>query len=153
MTQQTMPDRPEKVSRQRSLEMQRAEYAWHVINDIDKDKQIEEEAKEDIYQLAKGAPADIQVNGLGQIMAFWRSKGKLQHKKLDEHLSGWLRQQIGLTQNTDVLNWIIEDAGTDDYRRATAEAIAMLIWEKRFAEAKMVEIKQRKKEHGQQTRT
>ncbi|RME09333.1 MAG: type III-B CRISPR module-associated protein Cmr5, partial [Bacteroidetes bacterium] len=39
--------------------------------------------------------------------------------------------------NNDILKWIQQDASTEDYRRATAEAQAFLIWLKRFAEAEL----------------
>jgi len=36
-----------------------------------------------------------------------------------------------------LLEWIIKTATTEEYRRATSEAISFLIWLKRFAEAEL----------------
>ncbi len=88
---------------------------------------------------ARRIPAQIQTNGLGQTLAFLRSKGKGQHDK--EHqavyndLSEWVTGQMGWS-GSDLLSKILEsDSAT--YRRATAEAIAYLIWLKRLAEAEL----------------
>jgi CRISPR-associated protein Cmr5 len=45
--------------------------------------------------------------------------------------------QIRQANGRDLLDWVIKDAMTNDYRRATAEAIAFLGWAKRFAEAEL----------------
>ena len=93
--------------------------------------------KKEFRSLARGAAADIQINGLGQTLAFWKAKGETAHLKLFGALSGWIKQQQTFT-DANLLIWIRNpDTTTDDYRRATAEAIAYLIWVKRFAEAEL----------------
>ncbi|MCC7354485.1 MAG: type III-B CRISPR module-associated protein Cmr5 [Anaerolineae bacterium] len=122
------------MSRQRSLEQKRAAEAWSRV------RQIQEHGKKyakEYAQLAKSAPADIQTNGLGQTLAFWRAKGKDEHKALFHDVSGWVGNQVSHGQKSDLLEWIVNEASTDDYRRATAEAIAFLAWLKRFAEAEL----------------
>lgn len=126
-------------SQQRSLEQERAAQAWECVN----------EAKQKTYAreygaLARGAPADVQANGLGQTLAFWRAKGyehgkpkQNEHYGLFEDASGWLRRRLSLAGQQDVVEWIATKAKTDEYRRATAEAIAFLVWVKRFAEAEL----------------
>jgi len=37
----------------------------------------------------------------------------------------------------DFLNWLVNKAETSQYRRATAETLAFLVWVKRFAESKL----------------
>jgi CRISPR-associated protein Cmr5 len=86
--------------------------------------------------LARSAPADIQANGLGQTLAFWKAKGEEHHRCLFDHVSQWVKGQIGFSDD-DLLQWVVTAADTDGYRRATAEAIAFLIWLKRFAEAEL----------------
>jgi CRISPR-associated protein Cmr5 len=88
---------------------------------------------------AKRIPAQIQTNGLGQTLAFLRSKGKgrpdSEHQSLYNDLSSWVVVQMGWS-NSDLLKKVLEnDSAT--YRRATAEALAYLIWLKRFAEAEL----------------
>jgi len=141
------------MSRQRSLEQERAKAAWEKIHAVvERNEHLEEKRRfsKEYGSLAKSAPADIQASGLGQTLAFWRAKGyeKGQPKKngdnahyqLLTHLSAWLREQLKLSVSQDpqsVLEWIATQATTDEYRRATAEAIAFLIWLKRFAEAEL----------------
>jgi CRISPR-associated protein Cmr5 len=126
------------MSRQRSLEQERAKAVWDNVVFV-KGKSY---AKE-YGGLAKSAPADIQANGLGQTLAFWRAKGYKDgqpkendaHAELLKHASDWLRSQKILPEGKDVVEWIAKGASTNDYRRATSEVIAFLSWLKRFAEA------------------
>ena len=131
------------MSRQRSLEQERAAKAWAcVVQTRDSGKDY---AKE-YGSLAKRAPADIQSNGLGQTLAFWRAKGydkgkpknngANEHYQLLLHVSEWVKNQLKYDQQL-LLDWIVQKASTDEYRRATAEAMAFLAWVKRFAEAEL----------------
>jgi len=130
------------MSRQRSLEQERARVAWEKVRDVAKTNYQKEYG-----QLAKSAPADIQANGLGQTLAFWRARGSKDgkpkdggnnaHWKLQEHVSAWVMGQMEQQHRDGLLCWIMAEASTDDYRRATAEAIAFLNWLKRFAEAEL----------------
>ena len=118
------------MSRQRSLEQERAKRAWECVT----------AAKSQNYagkygQLARSAPADIQANGLGQTLAFWNAKGEAHHEALDD-VSQWVKEQLNFSDG-NLLEWVINTADTDGYRRGTAEAIAFLIWLKRFAEAEL----------------
>jgi len=119
------------MSRQRSLEQERAKAAWERV------AAVKGQSYAGKYgQLARSAPADIQANGLGQTLAFWKAKGENHHRALLEHVSEWVKGQIGFSDG-DLLQWVVTTANTDGYRRATAEAIAFLIWLKRFAEAEL----------------
>jgi CRISPR-associated protein Cmr5 len=130
------------MSQQRSLEQRRAAQAWDCVTPV-KGRQYEKEYK----SLAKSAPADIQSNGLGQTLAFWRAKGYDKgrpkdggdnaHAQLLKHVSEWVRDQLTLAGSKEMLEWIAKDATTDQYRRAAAEAMAFLAWVKRFAEAEL----------------
>lgn len=119
------------MSRQRSLEQERAKRAWEFVT----------KAKGQNYagkygQLARSAPADIQANGLGQTLAFWKAKGEAHHQALFNDVSQWVKAQLNFSDG-DLLGWVVNTADTDGYRRATAEAIAFLTWLKRFAEAEL----------------
>lgn len=143
-------------SPQQSLEQKRAAFAWKCIS------RVGDEQRKEYSALAKSAHADIQINGLGQVLAFWRAKGYEKgkpkgnaHSSIYAHVSEWLgdKERFNVekrfveegTGNTKkkvekwVLNWLTDTASTDDYRRATSEAIAFLIWLKRFAEAELDE--------------
>jgi CRISPR-associated protein Cmr5 len=129
-----------RTSRRRSLEQERANEAWAVVARL-KDQPIAREYR----SLAQSAPADIQANGLGQTLAFWRAKGydKGQakqdnaHARLFEDVSAWVCRQLQIGDGRDLLTWVVETATTNDYRRATAEALAFLTWLKRFVEAEL----------------
>jgi len=119
------------MSRQRSLEQERAKAAWERV------AAVKGQSYAGKYgQLARSAPADIQTNGLGQTLSFWNAKGEAHHRALLNHVSEWVKGQIRFT-DSDLLQWIVNSADTDGYRRATAEAIAFLSWLKRFAEAEL----------------
>ncbi len=119
------------MSRQRSLEQERAKEAWECV------AAVKGQGYAGKYgQLARSAPADIQANGLGQTLAFWNAKGEAHHQALLNHVSKWVKGQIKFSE-ASLLEWVIKTADTDGYRRATAEAIAFLIWLKRFAEAEL----------------
>jgi len=120
------------MSRQRSLEQERAKAAWDKVAEVKGQSSYAGK----YGQLARSAPADIQGNGLGQTLAFWKAKGETHHRALLSHVSDWVKGQIGFTDR-DLLQWIVNTADTDGYRRATAEAIAFLSWLKRFAEAEL----------------
>ncbi|MGB3220559.1 MAG: type III-B CRISPR module-associated protein Cmr5, partial [Anaerolineae bacterium] len=58
------------MSGQPSLEQRRANYAWRRIDEVKKKRFAKKYG-----QLARSAPADVQTNGLGQTLAFWRANG------------------------------------------------------------------------------
>lgn len=130
------------MSRQQSLEQKRAAAAWECVVYV---RDHGQSYAKKYGQLAKSAPADIQANGLGQTLAFWKAKGykdgkpksDSEHARLFQDVDGWVKQQLGLSARKMLLEWIIQHASTDEYRRATAEAIAFLNWLKRFAEAEL----------------
>jgi len=116
------------MSIQRTKEQERASFAWGRV------KAVTENQKE-FKSLAQNAPADIQANGLAQTLAFWKAKGESHHEALYQALSEWVMKEMG-QPSRDILEWITDPAtGSDSYRRATAEALAFLVWVKRFAEA------------------
>jgi CRISPR-associated protein Cmr5 len=121
------------MSQQRSLEQRRAAQAWDRVQEVKS-----QNYKKDYLSLARSAPADIQSSGLGQTLAFWRAKKKDEEKEaLYQHVAAWVKTQVRFTQPSDLLEWIMKQARTDEYRRATTEAIAFLSWVKRFAEAEL----------------
>ena len=116
------------MSVRRTKEQERAKFAW------DKVKAVTEKQKE-FKALAQNAPADIQTNGLAQTLAFWNAKGESHHQALYQAVSEWVMKEMGQL-GKDILEWITDgNTGSDSYRRATAEALAFLVWVKRFAEA------------------
>ena len=106
---------------QRTQEQARMAQAWQDVAAIAKAG-----FANDYKQLVRSAPADIQTNGLGQVVAFWRSKKKDAQDKLYEHLSDWLVNRVKLAK-PDLQKWITDANTTSSaYMRATREAIAYL---------------------------
>ncbi|HCE17405.1 MAG TPA: type III-B CRISPR module-associated protein Cmr5 [Anaerolinea thermolimosa] len=125
----------ETVTEQRSLEQKRASHAYNSILEA-KQSNVKE-----LKSVARDAPASIQSNGLGQTLAFWKSKDKNKEKEkrywvIYNHLSSWLKDQR-VFEGSDLLVWIATTASSLHYRQATAEALAYLNWYKRFAEAEL----------------
>jgi len=124
-------------SLQRSLEQQRAARAWQCVQAVK-----EKSWKRDYLQLAKSIPAIVQVNGLGQALAFLQSKGKKgdnEHARLAADVSRWVSSQLLREARDDLIPWVTGQASAAEYRRATVEALAFLTWLRRFAEAELDE--------------
>lgn len=131
------------MNKQRTLEQDRAKAAWDAVQAV-KEKGYNKE----YGQLARSAPAQIQTNGLGQALTFWRAKGSKDgrprdggdnaHWKLQEHVSDWVLGQLKAAHPNGLMGWIMDEKTTSDqYRQATGEAMAFLMWLKRFAEAEL----------------
>ena len=90
--------------------------------------------------IVRKLPSYILTNGLGQTLAFLKAKGKgepgNEHEILYQHLEGWLQKQLDI--NSKFLDWLVNTATSQQYRLATMEALALLQWLKRFAEAELL---------------
>lgn len=113
---------------QQTLEQERAGQAWHDVSGIS------DQLGSKYGTQARKLPALIQINGLGQTLAFLKSKpdNKAMYKVYD-HLSAWVMRRMG---NGDDLLQAVTGWTSEEYRRATAEALAYALWLRRFAEAK-----------------
>lgn len=85
--------------------------------------------------VASSFPAMIRMNGLGQALAFLRSRKADEYQKVYAHVSQWLCAPGNvLAESGDALGELVKrDAAT--YRQAEAEAVAFMVWIKRYAEA------------------
>lgn len=127
----------------KTLEQARAEWAWGCIQKI---ANKSPEIKKKYGSLARKVPMLVLTNGLGQTLAFLKSKGKDQeedaHTILLCHLSEWVLRRLGVPESWrgDLLKWVLrQDSNSTTYRHATLEALAFLNWLKRFAEAELPE--------------
>lgn len=119
------------MANSRTTEQKRAERALACI------RAVKPSDKDEYTTQAKRAPANIQTNGLGQTLAFWRSKGKKKPTEvLYEHVAKWVCPQMGWQEEDDLLEKLTQ-CSTSEYRRATVETMAFLSWLKRFAEAEL----------------
>ena len=150
----------------RSLEQERAKYAWECIQNVKSALNLELESKYKSY--VKSSASYIQINGLGNTIAFYKSKfeadfnkyvNELKKKSLNEskvyeeafkklsndkkaykllydHLNGWFKKHFG--KSKDIIKWIIsENTSSIEVFQVTKEITALLNWMKRFAEAEL----------------
>ena len=115
----------------KSLEQIRAKRAWNFINDVKG-----QDYQKDYRAYVRRASALILSNGLGNAMAFWKSKGGKAYDKLYEHLNNWFKERH--PGEEDILIWITSDTTSSLHVfRETREVLALLNWMKRFAEAEL----------------
>ena len=128
----------EKRSLMHTKEQERAKVAWETIKNInqEKDKQFKREYRSWALKL----PTLILTNGLGQSLAFLKSKGKNDIKKVEERiyqdLQNWLFENItwGNANQNELMERIV-NISSDKYRHVTIEALGFLNWLKKFADA------------------
>lgn len=112
---------------QQTMEQRRARQAWKDVESISL------QLGPKYVTQARKLPSLIQVNGLAQTLAFLTSKDDEAMRRTYAHLSSWVGQQMDTT--SDLLQSITRWS-SDEYRRATAEALAYALWLRRLAEAK-----------------
>lgn len=115
-----------------TMQQQRASYA---LNEVEKAKQGGVNQKS-YKSYASGLPAMIQMNGLGQAAAFYRSQSDKSYRMLYDLLSGWLQKPGQPYESLDLLKGITT-RNMHDYQLAQAEALELLNWVKKFAKAYM----------------
>jgi CRISPR type III-B/RAMP module-associated protein Cmr5 len=120
-----------------TLEQERAAFALEKIDSV---KSVNERAKFKT-QLLK-LPARLHSNGLGQTVAFYLASGEGKPEAvICGWLGAWLSAKRGIYPSPDLIRCIAGSAlkkGEDPeerYREASAEARALAVWLKRFAEA------------------
>ena len=122
-----------------AVQQQRAKFALDQVKErmvaYHREKESDKWQKE-FVSYANALPAMIQMNGLGQAMAFCRYKGG-RHEDLYQLLSEWLR---GTGQPYHSYHDLLDGITASDmhhYRLAQVESQALLNWVKKFAKAFM----------------
>jgi len=116
----------------RTLGQKRAEFALEKVFEIPKS------LKKEFKSFSAGAPSTILQNGFGQALAFWVSKGDAKHTALFEMIKEWLVENNYVQPRNDNSTGfikaisIMEQSG---YLAAQKEALALLEWVKRYANA------------------
>lgn len=121
-----------------TMDQLRAQYALKSVESFAQLSPVDQiELRRYIIQL----PALIRMNGLGQALAFYRSKGdQTNHLKVYGALSAWLcGDNAGkvFADERDVLKAITQ-ADMFAYMAAQNEALALFEWLKKFAEALLI---------------
>lgn len=81
-------------------------------------------------------PARLHTSGLGQTIAFYLSEGPgSPEATICDWIGAWLQSKQIYSHPKGVMHAIAADTEGTRYRRASAEARALAVWLKRFAEA------------------
>lgn len=132
-----------KPNHTQSMEQQRAAFALLKVGAVVADKDTAKRFK----AYANSLPAMIQSSGLGQSLAFAKAKGNGKGPEagawlaIYKSLDIWLQQQHiwpDAEEDSDVLALLVQ-GDQMQYRRAQAEAQALLVWLKQFARADIAE--------------
>lgn len=129
------------MSRLQKVEQKRAAEAWSCIQAVSEDIDSSKFKKE-YRSIVMKLPTLILTNGLGQTLAFLKSKGKGNENNPEEKVYGDLQ---GWLAKPNVVNWgkvthkgLIERIMAIDstkYRFVTMESLSFLNWLKKFADA------------------
>ncbi|UPK45004.1 type III-B CRISPR module-associated protein Cmr5 [Paenibacillus pabuli] len=91
----------------------------------------------------KRLPSMIQVNGLGQAMAFYYSKKnkEVQYGLIYKSISDWIisKSELPLDHNKEFMDALVE-LNSEPYRRVTAEVMSLLNWMRKFATGMHAEL-------------
>ena len=120
-----------------NLEHERAKEAWSCVDYVN--IEIDSQGfKKEYRSIVMKLPTLIITNGLGQTLAFLKSKGKGNENKPEEKvyqdIDAWLSKNIRWNTNTELIERVIA-LPSDKFRQITAEILAYLSWMKRFADA------------------
>lgn len=118
-----------------TLDNNRAQYAFKMV-----EKASATPRKDNYLRYCKKAPSMIKVNGFGLTMAYLYSKEE--SKALFQDIAVWLNMQIvkgGEScsgEKIEAKDFLqdITNSNSSCYRQMSKEAMALLVWLKRFAE-------------------
>ena len=121
-----------------SIEQKRAAFALEKVESLNQNLDKNSKERGEWRSRAIEIPAMIQMNGLGQTLAFYKSKGKGAHSAAFDLLEEWLCQKRKIfntkNNNADLLKSLTQ-GDIAQYRAAQAEALALLVWVKKFTRA------------------
>lgn len=127
----------------RKLEQGRAEFAYRCVSEA---LEKLDDKKQDDYRLySKKLPTMLLTNGLGQMLAFVKSKAKdkiayeLLYNQMTSYLKSNTTARMSMPKDKrDLTEWAVS-CNSHEYRLITKELLTFLIWLKRFAEGRIEE--------------
>ncbi|MDE3840935.1 type III-B CRISPR module-associated protein Cmr5 [Bacillus methanolicus] len=114
------------------IENGRASFAFESVKNAFEDNRV---SFESYRSYVKKLPSLIQINGLGQALAFCYQKGK-EYRVIYDQLHTWLKDKYGQyfqEQNKEFVEVVI-GLKSADYRVLTMEVLALLNWMRKFAD-------------------
>ncbi len=111
----------------KTLQTRDQKYAVDAYNRV---KTVHETARDRYGSMAHKLPILIRTAGLAQALAFVNARGKEEHKRLLNDLALTLKQQ-----NRENLAETAMNAPLSEYIYLTQQALAALLWYKRFAQS------------------
>ena len=144
---------PQNRTTVKALEQGRAKYAFDAVKSINEDGA--NKLKESYKSAAKKLPVLIKTNGLGQTLAFLKSKGGKKDKntgkkiengydKLYKQIGDWLRteaaNQLVPQDELELVEEVIQ-LNSSVYRQVTVETLSLLNWVRRFVDGLMKDVK------------
>lgn len=136
----------QEITTLKGIEQGRATYAFNAVQGVS------ENLKKKYKTAAKKAPVLVKTNGLGQTLAFIKSKGgKYDQQKKKKIKNGYdiLYEQIGIWLRSDAANQSVPDGElvkeviqleSHLYRQVTVETLALLNWVRRFVDGLMKDV-------------
>ena len=124
-----------------TLEQQRAADALKAVQVLQADPRANDKQRSNYRSYAEALPASIVMNGLGQACATLLSAAngdgdrERAYRSLHQHLQAWLCRKGGVFAGENSLIDAIVKHGQAEYVHAQAEALAYLVWLKKFAQA------------------
>lgn len=136
---------------QQTIQQQRAKYAMDEITALT--KKLSPEQQKIFVAYAHSLPAMIHSNGLGQSMAFCKSKGsasglnekedkKRSYNALYNIISDWLIQPTQIYSGCANVLSGITSKDMQSYQLAQVETLELLSWVKKFAAALLIHDKE-----------
>ena len=131
-----------------TIQQQRAKYALQQISRLQ--DTLTQEQQKNLVSYATSLPAMIHMNGLGQAMAFCKTKGsnkgldetddkKRSYNALYQIVSDWLCQKPQVYQHADNVLQGITEQSLQDYQLAQTETLLLMSWVNKFAKAFLAE--------------
>lgn len=121
------------MSNHRNLSLDRSKHAWDAANKAKSKDETGEIKFKEFVVLVKNLPANISNSGLGQTLAFLKSKGKAKENLLLGCIGKWLidERKIYPTNagngNQDIIQRV-QNGDIDQYRWATSEVMELITW-------------------------
>lgn len=114
------------------IENGRATYAFSVVAEAVQNKKVN---NKEYRSYVKKLPSLIQVNGLGQALAFCYQKQK-EYRVIYDQIFKWLKQSHPqyFTDPEKEFVYTVVSLNSRDYRLLTMETLALLNWMRKFAD-------------------